>query len=356
MANKKFKISYIADAKMVCILLVFLWHCMLFYEDNQYFEESVGIISPTATFIGNIFDITLISTFVFCSGYLYVLSLSNHNRSMLQSTGERVKRLIVPYYIIGTIWLVPFYTLLDIKAFGRPDGAGWAEGYKCMALGQFSDHLWFLWMLFWVTLFFILLTPLIRKNMMALMFVITVAAALCVDLFLGDFPYFKLSQIASYLICFYLGMLFCKYAVKIEALSKSIKITITLLLFAVLIVYAVLLPQHFAFKYVFRPAGALFFVFFFMLLSKNSIWSKIYKTKYYDTFIRHQMNIYLMHMPLPYVFSRILRPYIGHIPWLCILTSFILVVTCGMILAHISIWIEKKTMASVRKLYGYKNE
>ena len=55
MANKKFKISYIADAKMVCILLVFLWHCMLFYEDNQYFEESVGIISPTATFIGIIF-------------------------------------------------------------------------------------------------------------------------------------------------------------------------------------------------------------------------------------------------------------------------------------------------------------
>ena len=211
-------------------------------------------------------------------------------------------------------------------------------------------------MLFWVTLFFILLTPLIRKNMMALMFVITVAAALCVDLFLGDFPYFKLSQIASYLICFYLGMLFCKYAVKIEALSKSIKITITLLLFAVLIVYAVLLPQHFVFKYVFRPAGALFFVFFFMLLSKNSIWSKIYETKYYDTFIRHQMNIYLMHMPLPYVFSRILRPYIGHIPWLCIMISFILVVICGMILAHISIWIEKKTMASVRKLYGYKNE
>ena len=269
---------------------------------------------------------------------------------------ERTKRLIVPYYIIGAVWLVPLYTLLDIKAFGRPDGAGWAEGYKCMALGQFSDHLWFLWMLFWVALFFILLTPLIRRNMMPVLFVITVAAALCVDLFLQDFPYFKLSQIAPYLICYYLGILFFKYAVKMESLPLSIKAVITVLLLAVLITYPIFNPQHFAFKYLYRPAGALFFVFLFMILSKNRIWSKIYETKFYDLFNRHQMNIYLMHMPLPYIFSRILRPYIGHIPPACILISFILVIICGMILAQISIWITKKTMGSLRKLYGYRNE
>ncbi len=356
MVKKQYKIRYITDVKMVCMLLVFLWHCMLFYEDNPYFEESFGVISSSATFIGNMFDVILIAGFVFCSGYLYALSVDNHKRTMLQRVWERTKRLLIPYYIVGSLWLVPLYTLFDVKAFGRPDGAGWAEGYKCMLLGQFSDHLWFLWMLFWVALFFVLLTPLIKSNRMILLCVITVAAALCVDLFLADFPYFKLSQIGPYLICYYLGILFFKYTLKLEALPQAVKIAAAVVMLGLVIAYAVILPGHFAWKYLFKSAGALFMCFLFMMVSNGRIWLKFCDTKFYDYFNRHQMNAYLIHMPLPYLFVRFLRPYLGSYPWPCILLNYILVVLCVLCLVWIIEWMINRFMSLVRRLYGYEND
>lgn len=346
------RIRYITDMKMMSMLFVFLWHCMLFYEDNVYFEESFGIISPTATFVGNMFDVTLIASFVFCSGYLYALSIENHKRTLLQRFGERTKRLLLPYYLIGAVWLVPLYTYFDIKAFGRPDGAGYLEGYKCMILGQFSDHLWFLWMLFWVALFFILLTPLIEKNMMTILFVITILGALCTDLFLVDFPYFKLSQIAPYLICYYMGILVFKNALVLESLSRKIKIFIAALMLIVIILYAVFVPTHFAYKYVVKPAGALFFLFCFMIISEIPAWRKVCGTRVYGFLNNHQMDIYLIHMPLPYLFVRLLRPYVGQYPSLCILINFTLVLFFGMVLVKILRWIIARIMKTANRIYG----
>ena len=335
MAEKSNKINYITDIKTVCILLVFLWHCMLFYEDNPYFTESFGIISPVATFVGNMFNVTLIASFVFCAGFVYARSLEKRQRTIPQSIWERIRRLIIPYYILGIIWLVPLYTFFDIKAFGRPDGAGFAEGYKCMALGQFSDHLWFLWMLFWVALFFILLSPLIKNHMTAVLFVITVAAAFCVDIYLYDFPYYKLSQIAPYLICYFAGI-FC-YGIRdrLEALSKMTHLLLAGVFLAVVIVHAVMTPSHFAWMYIARLSGALFSLFFFMSLEENTVWRKITDTGAYAFLVRNQLDIYFIHMPLPYLFARILRPYVGNIPILCILINYALVLMTGMSIVQI---------------------
>ncbi len=335
METKSKKIVYIADIKTVCILLVFFWHCTLFYEDNVYFAESTGIISPAATFIGNIFNVTLIASFVFCAGFLYTRSLERHNRTMPQSIWERVRRLLFSYYLIGTVWLVPLYTFFDIKAFGRPDNAGYIEGYKCMLLGQFSDHLWFLWMLFWVALFFILLTPLIKRNLMIPLFLITMASALIIDLYLYDFPYFKFSQIAPYLLCYFAGICCYKVREKLEALSVAVKLTIAGILFAGIIAYAVIVPQHFAWFYIARPAGAFFTFFLFMVVSDTKFWKKVSCLRVYSFMRESQLNVYLIHMPLPYLFSRLFRPYIGNIPWLCILCCYILVVLTGILIVKI---------------------
>lgn len=337
MAEKTNKISYITDIKTVCILLVFLWHCMLFYEDNPYFEESIGIISPVATFVGNMFNVTLIASFVFCAGFVYARSLEKRKRTVPQSIWERIRRLIIPYFIIGTVWLVPLYTLFDIKAFGRPDGAGWAEGYKCMALGQFSDHLWFLWMLFWVALFFILLSFLNKGYLKIILFVITIVAAFGVDLFLYDFPYYKLSQIAPYLICYFAGM-FC-YGIKdrLEALPKGVHLLLAGVFLIVVVIHAAILPSHFAWMYIARPSGALFSCFLFMYLQENKTWKHLTDTGAYDFLVRHQLDIYFIHMPLPYLFARVLSPYIGNIPLLCILVNYALVLFFGMTIVQLYI-------------------
>ena len=177
MNDKNQRINYISIITSTCLLLVILWHCSLPFEGNPYFTERADITWGVAAFVGDLFNVTLIAGFVFCSGYLCALSLSRHNRTIIERIKRRADRLLKPYYIYGCVMMVPVYTLLDINSFGRPEHAGLLEGYKAMLLGQFSDYLWFLWMLFWVDLFFILISPLLQTGRMKYAFVVTVAAA-----------------------------------------------------------------------------------------------------------------------------------------------------------------------------------
>ena len=157
------RFDYISDLKTICLIGVVLGHCLLFYAGNPFFPETADFISSGAVLTGAFLDAALISSFVFCSGFLFANSISRKNRTVMQSLAERTKRLLIPYYIYGALWIVPLYTFFNIKCFGRPENAGYLEGYKYMLLGCFSDHLWFLWMLFWVSSAFILMKPLLTR-------------------------------------------------------------------------------------------------------------------------------------------------------------------------------------------------
>ena len=52
---------------------------------------------------------------------------------------KKTVRLLIPYFVYGTLWLVPTYTFFDIPNFGRDKGASLLDGYIAMALGKFSD-------------------------------------------------------------------------------------------------------------------------------------------------------------------------------------------------------------------------
>ena len=188
--------GYISNIKTISLVGVVLFHCMLFYADNPFFPESADFASPVVEFLCNIFDASLIASFVFCSGFLYAYSISYKKRTLTESIIERAKRLIIPYYLYGAFWVVPLYTFFNINTFGRPEGAGYLTGYKFMLLGCFADHLWFLWMLFWVSLIFILMKPLLQKKYLPAVFLMTVILSLIDQIFLADVSYFKISQIA----------------------------------------------------------------------------------------------------------------------------------------------------------------
>lgn len=323
MNENKIRFESIADIKTVCLLMVLLWHSSLFYEDNPFFPESSGIISKPLTFMGNIFNVTLIASFVFCSGFLYNYSLEKKHKPILKNIWGRVKRLLVPYYVCGTFWLVPFYTFFNIRSFGRPENASFFEGLRCMLLGQFSDHLWFLWMLFWVTLFFILLSPLVDKKKMVVVTVLSIALAVCVDLFLVDFPYFKLSQIGPYVLCFLAGILFYQNREKIGGLSTLAKVLCLLPAAAVVLAYAVFTPQHFVLMYIARLSGAIMFFFIFEIVGDSRAWCAIGSTKGYSYIKAHSMTLYCFNMPFPYLYFRLFFPHVGATPWLCTVLIFV---------------------------------
>lgn len=334
--------KYISDFMTISMLIVVFWHCMLFFVDNPFFPEGYGTPSISVTYLSKIFDVTVIAGYVFCSGFLFANSLGRHTRTVLGRVGERTKRLLIPYYLYGIIWLVPLYTIFDIKSFGRPDGAGLLEGYKAMLLGQFSDHLWYLWMLFWVALFFILISKLVKKDHLLILSIVTIVAAVVVELFLQEFPYFKLSQIGPYLVCYLLGIVFFWHKDKIVTLPKRVKRLLTLVLFVGLIVYPFIKADGLIFLYIFRALGCMFGCFLFMVLEENTLWQKCTDGKVYEWISRYRMDMYLVNMPLNYLVFRMIVPTLGVYPWLCILATFTVTMTGIILIVLVKLSVKEK--------------
>ena len=327
MGDNDKRLDYITNIRTVSTLFIVLGHCMLFFDANPFFPERSGIISEPVAFAYKYIDMTLIAAYVFCSGFLYARVLEKHQRSIASSILERAKRLLVPYYLYGALWVVPLYTFFDIKTFGRePEHAGYLQGYKCMLLGRFADHLWFLWMLFWVSLFFILTSWFIKRRKFVILFILTVAAAVFDSVMLCDFPYFKLSQIAPHLIVYFVGIICYTYRERIENLPALVHVLIAFALFAVMTVYAwagdIADLSHFAFIYVIKTVGALFMLFVFLAIGRTAFWKSIADTAAYRYLVRHGVELYLINMPFPYLYFRLFFPHTGQHVWLCILLMF----------------------------------
>lgn len=317
------RIQFIDEMQLLSLLGVFLWHSGLFFEENPFFPERAAVVSRGATLLGRFFNITLIPVFVVAAGFLYALSIDEKDESVPKLIGGRIRKLILPCYIVGGIWIVPLYTLFDISAFGRPEHAGWAEGYKCMLLGQFSENLWFLWMLFWVALFFILLKPLVKARKLLPLFLISLAAALVTDLFLTEVPYFKISQTGPYFLCFFLGILIYSLRSFPENLRTSILALLTLFLLITELVYVFGDFPHFAAFYLFRPAGGLLFLLLCLTLERIDAVRKFTISRAFRYLSDRRMRYYLICVPYNYLIFRFLRGRTDRWPVLSILIVFI---------------------------------
>lgn len=341
--------DFISDIKTAIILGVVLTHCMLFYADNPFFPESAGFSSPAVTFLCGIVDASLMPGMVFCSGFLYAAGLWRRERTIAQSIAERARRLLIPYYIYGAVWVVPLYTFFDINAYGRPEGAGYLSGYKYMLLGSFADHLWFLWMLFWVSLAFILMKPLLMRKRYFIVSVLTTALAFAVEFLLAGFPYFKLSQIAPYLLCFCLGVLLFLLHEKLEHMPVPAMYASAGIMLAVCVVYAVLTNMNFALGWLCKMAGALMLYFLFMALERIGVSGRVRRTRFWEYTQKHSFQIYLLNCPFMYVYFRLLYPWIGENVLLCILVNFVL---C-MFSIYAAVWLQDR-IKGMLKMIGRK--
>ncbi len=334
----------IIDIKIVSLLLIALSHCMFFFDDNPFFIYKGDVMSPSVSFAVGILDTILVAGYVFCAGFLFARSQARHDRSLSLIIKGRAKRLLVPYYMYGALWLVPLYTYFDIASFGRPDHSGYLEGYRTMILGQFSDHLWFLWMLFDVSVIFALLRKFINKGQLMITGMITLAASLVVSLFLQGFPYFKVSQIAPYLICFFAGICFFRYDEKIASIPDKICLAAALALFVIVFLYVYFDPEHWALMYVIKPAGAMFEFFAIRSFVSSAPWRRFKDSAIYKYQTDTQMEFYLLHMPYPILIFRLLNPYFGRNPWACVFIDFVIVIFVTAVTVQLKRWVTKPVM------------
>jgi len=347
-SNQRKKYYYISDMKTVSLLGVVLGHCLLFYAGNRFFPETADYTSPVAVRIAAFLDAALIAGFVFCSGFLFANSISHKNRTVGQSLMDRVKRLLVPYYIYGAVWVVPLYTFFNIKCFGRPENAGYLTGYKYMLLGCFSDHLWFLWMLFWVSAAFILMKPLLTKKYLPLSFVISLALALIVQFLLVDFPYFKLSQTGPYFICYFLGILVYFFCDKMEKIPTYLLLILTAVFFAGSMCYNIAAATHFSLEWLCKLCGIFTGLCFFVVLERYEAVRIIRTTKIWGYTETHSMQMYLLNCPFVYLYFRLIYPVIGQNTFLCVLVNFIIT----MLTLYIAVWIQDKIKKMFKELVG----
>ncbi len=338
----------IADMKSLSLMGVILGHCLLFYVGNPFFPESAGFVSKGAVWITTFLDAALVSGFLLCSGFLLANSMIAKAQSVGTLLKKKLKQTLVTYYLFGAIWLVPLYRLLDISSFGRPQNASLSEEYKFMLLGVHTDHLWFLWLLFWSSLMIILLKPLVTKKRLPLLFVIVLAAALLIQLFLQDVSYFKISQMPAHLLAFFVGVCLYLYFDKIEKLPSWLLAVLALVFFVGSMFHGKALVTHFSLLWLCKICGALASFFAFVFAERFAAVKKIRELWPMQFVEYHGLYIFLFNLPPVYLFFRLLRPYIGQYTALCVICNFILTAATTVVLELIRDKTVKKIKGLIR--------
>ena len=333
--------EHISGIKTFCLLIVIISHCMLFYADEAMFALSADFSSPVVKRLCAFLDVTVMAAFVFCSGFLYAAGLFR-GRSGKEEILLRIRRLILPYYIYGSLWLVPLYTLFDIKSYGRPENAGLIKGYAYMAMGIFADHLWFLWMLFWVNLFFILIRQFLEGKKLV------VGAALstvfvCADVYLlKDVSCFKLSQVAPYVFCCFAGVVFFYLDERIGKLPAFLKGGTGALLFLLIAFYSQNKPESRVLFYAMKMLSGIMFYFIFVFLAGTGFFKKLEGSRIYGYLNKYCVDIYIFSLPPIYLFFKLIYPYIGRNVVLCIVVNAALTMTAVVLI----IWCRERIRGS----------
>lgn len=316
------KYEYLDLMKLISMVSVVLAHCMFFYASNPFWPMSAEVGSNVAKFLTNFFDYSLLAFFVFASGFVY--NLSSQKKSAVELIDSRVKRLLMPWLLYGVFWLVPTYTYFDIESFGRPAGASLIDGYINMLLGRFADVAWFFPMLFWITLIWTFLKYFYKKERAVAGALVSVLVLILSHHLLVSVDFYKLSQIDKYILIFYFGIMTCNFAESIERLNTKAVTIIAVILLSLSVIGAQFANDNFYLGVLIRLVSAYAFLFVGLFCDKIGLVAFIKDKKGYKWLKANQINIYLFQVPWLYVYFRLLNPYVGNIPFLCITLNFVM--------------------------------
>ncbi len=333
------KYRYIDLARTIAMFGVILFHILVCFSRNLYWFIYADYENDVATYLCNILNFTLVPTFVFCSGFLFQSSMQNKKISTSVAIFKRGKKLLLPFFIYGLLWLVPIYTLLDIPVNGRPKGTSLIDGYKSMLIGQFCDLTWFLLMLFWVTIIWILLRALLKKERFIIGIIVAVGLYFASHYLLANVNYYKINQIDIYIIIFFAGASFFWVADKINTLPVSVLMLISVVGTAVCSIFASYTAVDYRLYFVMAIVMPFLVVILSMGLCKLRLHSHIENTGIYKWLLKHNMDIYLMQAPGIYLSFWLCYSLVGQNFALCTIVSYIFAIVIDFVLVIILTYI-----------------
>lgn len=345
MAEKKYY-NYISDMKIVCLMLVIFGHCAIYYISTSPYISHLGVSSPFVDKMFDVFDMTLIPAFVIGSGFLYANSITrNKNATILSELTRRSKRILLPFLLWGVFWVVPMYTTFNVFGYGRPENAGYLEGYKYLFLGCFAEHLWLLLMLFWVTLVFILLKPLISRKLLPLTAVIAVGLAIASQYLLDGIEYYKLGQIAPFILIYFIGIAIYYYSEQLEKLPVAVLLLSSAVMLAISIFMIPYKNQHFLFHWIGWITGGISLLLLFLVIDRMGVNDKLHKTRFWKFTSRNSMIIYLYNCPIMQIYYKLLSKKIGDNVALCVSVLFVM----SMITLYIITFVHERIAKMLRE-------
>lgn len=295
--------------RVVATILVVIGHAGYISPMTEYGGISFGEYSiPVAQQIIDL-GVRLIYSFHMplffaLSGSLFYLNVeSNKFNNLIDVLSVKAKRLLIPYVFCTLFWVIPIKALSGYWSNS-------ASLLKDIIFGQLflygNSHLWFLWVLFIVTI----ITWICRKNEIVRVFI---ALFFFYCGCMVDIPQFGVSRILLNLIWFELGYQYGKNRDLIQRLIelKGRKIALatisTMLYLAVLMCYLRLAKgSEFAYGIVHFTGVAMSFALAFLVAEK-----KIRNRFLYRIILRHSMGIYLFSDSINYLILSILKKTMG---------------------------------------------
>ena len=339
------KYNYIDFVKTITMFLVIVAHCTLFFSGNEFWFIKAEQESIVLRWISKFVVLSVVPIFTFASGFLLQLSLQKNKGSIVDLIRKKAVHLCIPYFIYGILWLVPTYTFFDIPSFGRDKGASLIDGYKAMALGQFSDVAWFLLMLFWVTLIWILLKELLKKENLIYGAMVSVVLYFVVHFYLGQIDYYKISQIDIYIIVFFVGAAFFYVSdIVYNTVPEWLLIVGSLVGMIPCVFLAQLSTERYILECILKIVIPVLFLTFSMGLCRTNVIVKLEETAVYNWLRKNSLYIYLLQAPGVYIVFGIIYPIIGSNALLCFLLLFILTTLIDVILTLIYVFIKGKIL------------
>lgn len=339
------KYNYIDFVKTITMFLVIVAHCTLFFSGNEFWFIKAEQESIVLRWISKFVVLSVVPIFTFASGFLLQLSLQKNKGSIVDLIRKKAVHLCIPYFIYGILWLVPTYTFFDIPSFGRDKGASLIDGYKAMALGQFSDVAWFLLMLFWVTLIWILLKELLKKENLIYGAMVSAVLYFVVHFYLGQIDYYKISQIDIYIIVFFVGAAFFYVSdIVYNTVPEWLLIVGSLVGMIPCVFLAQLSTERYILECILKIVIPVLFLTFSMGLCRTNVIVKLEETAVYNWLRKNCLYIYLLQAPGVYIVFGIIYPIIGSNALLCFLLLFILTTLIDVILTLIYVFIKGKIL------------
>ena len=216
--KQRIRLDEVTLMRTILALLIVFMHSFTCY--NGSWKEPAGYVDiPLYKWLTRTSFAFTLEAFVFLSGYLFAFQRITLQRTdgFWKLTSNKLKRLILPSIIFSVLYFVLFfeYKGLSDAMYSIINGCG---------------HMWYLPMLFWCFLGGWLLEQIKIKDGWKIAFLVVL------NLFTIIILPFRLSSAFSFMVYFYSGFLFYKYADKIKPLITLKRMVVIWLVFVIFFV------------------------------------------------------------------------------------------------------------------------